>query len=303
MPSHEYEDFIAPFRGKGTFGPELTISELRTRFEMLAANFFKPANGAEHVPTQIAGLVAEWIYPQGCDRTSVVLFLHGGGYGIGSIDTHRGIAGNIAVSAGVAGLVIEYRLAPEHTYPAAIDDAISAYSALLAKGFASDRIVVAGDSAGGGMALSLLMAARDRALPLPAGAVCLSPLTDLTHSGESVTSRASRDPFVSESGSRAYAHRYLGSSGDPHDPLASPLFGNFAGLPPILLLVGSEEVLHDDSTRVAAKLKAHGNTGAFEIWPDMIHVWPMFYEHYPEAKKAIARIGDFVSAAICRANK
>lgn len=300
MASQDYETFIAPFRGKSTFGPDLTIAELRARFETMADHLFPRVEGVESVSTTLAGMAAEWVYPTGGDRSGVILYLHGGGFGIGSINTHRAIASHIAVSAGVAGLLIDYRLAPEHRFPAAIDDAISAYRALLDAGFAADRIVVAGDSAGGGMALSLLIAARNAAMPLPAGAVCISPLTDLTHSGESINARATRDPFVSEAGSRGYAHRYLGEAADARNPLASPLFGDFAGLPPVLLMVGTEEVLHDDSTRVAAKLEAAHNAGAFEIWSDMVHVWPMFEAQFPEARQAIARIGGFIRAVTGR---
>ena len=298
MASPEFESFMAPFRNRSTFGATATIEDLRAGLEGLAKTFFSPPEGVAFERHDVGGLPIEWCRPQGADRDSIMLYFHGGGYGIGSLDTHRALVSHLAKAAGVQGLHFEYRLAPEYPFPAAFDDSVAIYRRLLDQGYAPSRIAFAGDSAGGGLALSTLLAVRDEGLPAPACGVCLSALTDLTHSGASVSERAHRDPFVTPQGSHNYALRYLGPDGDPRDPRASPLFGRFDNLPPVLVMVGSEEVLYDDSVRVAEKLKAAGNAGRFEEWPEMTHVWPSFYDQFPEAKDGVARAAAFIRTFI-----
>jgi acetyl esterase/lipase len=221
--------------------------------------------------------------------------LHGGGYVIGSINTHRAMIARIARASNARALAIDYRLAPEHPFPAAVDDATAAYKWLLAEGYEPGKIVIAGDSAGGGLTLAALVALRDSGVPMPAGAVPISPWTDLEGTGESVRSRAAKDPMVTPGNLAESAKQYYGAH-DPRDPLVSPLHANFRGLPPMLIHVGDAEILLDDATRVAERAKLAGVKVELEVWDDMIHVWHVFAKLLPEGQQAIDKIGKFVIA-------
>jgi acetyl esterase/lipase len=226
-----------------------------------------------------------------------VLYLHGGGYVIGSPRSHRHLAAAIGRAAGTPTLLLDYRLAPEHPFPAAVDDAVAAYRWLLARGLSSDRIVVAGDSAGGGLTVALLLALRDRGVARPAGGVCISPWVDLTCSGASYATKAATDPIVTRDGVAAMAQAYAGT-GDFKGPLVSPLFADLRGLPPLLVQVGSEEVLLDDAAGLSARARAAGVDVTYEEWPAMIHVWHWFLPMLDEAERAVATIGGFVRTRI-----
>ncbi len=238
---------------------------------------------------------AEWIAAPGAMADRVVLYLHGGGYVIGSINTHRAMISRIARASNARALAIDYRLAPEHPFPAAVEDATAAYRWLLAQGYQPGKIVIAGDSAGGGLTLAALVAIRDAALPLPAGAVPISPWTDLEGTGESVRSRAAKDVMVTQDNLASSAKQYHGAH-DPRDPLVSPLHANFRGLPPMLIQVGDAEILLDDATRVAARAKEAGVLVELEVWDEMPHVWHVFAKLLPEGQQAIDKIGKFVIA-------
>jgi acetyl esterase/lipase len=190
-------------------------------------------------------------------------------------------------------LALDYRLAPEHPFPAALDDALAAYRWLLAEGADPRRIAVMGDSAGGGLAFSLLLRLRDQGAPLPAAAVALSAWTDLALTGASLRLNAAADPMLNAEDLPKLAACYLASA-DPRDPYASPLYGDATGLPPTLIQAGSDEILHDDSTRMADRLRAAGCEVELEIWPRMPHAWHLFAPVLPEARRAIERIGAFV---------
>jgi acetyl esterase/lipase len=222
-----------------------------------------------------------------------MLYLHGGGYVIGSLTTHRGLAGRLSQAAKARVLLIDYRLAPEHPFPAAVEDATAAYRWLLAHGCTPARLAIAGDSAGGGLTVATLVALRDAGQPLPAAGVCLSPWTDLEGLGESVTSKASADPIVQKEMLLRLASCYLGDA-DPRTPLAAPLYADLRGLPPLLVQVGTAEILLDDALRLAERAKAAGVAVTLEAWDDMIHVWQLFAPLLPEGQQAIARIGEFV---------
>jgi monoterpene epsilon-lactone hydrolase len=226
-----------------------------------------------------------------------VLYLHGGGYVIGSPSSHRHLAAAIARAAGVQALLLDYRLAPEHPFPAALDDALAAYQWLQTQGVAANRIIVAGDSAGGGLTMATLLALRDRKLPRPAGGVCISPWVDLTCSGASYATRASADPIVTREGIEMMAQAYVGN-GDRKSPLVSPLFADLHDLPPLLIQVGSDEVLLDDSLVLGRRALAAGVSVKVEEWPTMVHVWHWFLPMLDEADRAVAGIGDFVRARI-----
>ena len=244
-------------------------------------------------PTTIGGVAAEWVRAPGARDDGVLLYLHGGGYVFGSPLSHRHFVANLSAETGLQGLLLDYRLAPEHPFPAAVDDALVAYRALLDGGHSAGRIVVAGDSAGGGLAVSLMLAARGAGLPMPAAGICLSPWTDLTQSAGSYTSRAKTDPNITRDGLDALAAHYLAGA-DPRNPLASPLFGDLAGLPPLLIHVGGAEVLVDDAVNLYKRASEAGVAATLEVWDDMVHVWHRYFPMLREGREANARIAEFV---------
>jgi acetyl esterase/lipase len=266
-----------------------TVAEMRAGMEMMVATQQLPA-GLIRESLQVNGIAAASLAARGAAADRAVLYLHGGGYVIGSIATHRELAARISAASGARCLVIDYRMGPEHRFPAAVDDAVSAYRWLLDAGYAPERLAIAGDSAGGGLTLATLLALRDRKLPLPATGVCLSPWADLTMSGASMTSKVKDDPMLSREPLAMMAKHYLGN-GDPRAPLASPVFAELRGLPPLLVQVGGAEVLLDDSTRLAERARAAGVAVELEVWPDMVHVWQAFAALLPEGQQAIERIG------------
>ena len=290
MPSREHEAIVEFFRAR-PIGFS-TVQDSRAMFEQIA-RFFPVPPDVRTEPTQAGGVPAEWVrVPESCtDRT--LLYLHGGSYALGSLNTHRELVARLARAIGACALHVDYRLAPEQRFPAAVEDATAAYRWLLASGRAPGSIAIAGDSAGGGLALATLLALRDAGEPLPAACFCLSAWTDLAGTGDSARPDTRvDDPMIDHGGIRATGRTYLGGA-DPRTPLASPLYGDFTGLPPMLLLVGSREVLLDDSTRVAARARAAGVEVELEVSPGLIHVWPYFGPDMPESRDAVARIAEF----------
>jgi epsilon-lactone hydrolase len=272
----------------------LTVAERRAQYERAEKAFPTPPEvKVEGVSAPVAP--AEWLRPPGAVAGRVVLYLHGGGYVIGSPRSHRHLAAAIAAAGQVGALLLDYRLAPEHPYPAAVDDATAAYRWLLDQGIAPGHVVVGGDSAGGGLTVATLLALRDAGLPLPAGGVCISPWVDLTFSGASHRTRAAADPIVTRPGIDEMACAYLGSTA-PQTPLASPLFADLRGLPPLLIHVGSDEVLLDDAVQLADRAKAAGVDATLEVWDRMIHVWHWFLPMLDEAQSAVDGIGRFIHA-------
>ncbi|MBS3809850.1 MAG: alpha/beta hydrolase, partial [Desulfobacterales bacterium] len=218
----------------------------------------------------------------------------------GSINTHRNLASKIARSAKAHALVTDYRLAPENPFPAQLEDAFVAYKWLISeKQINPENIIISGDSAGGNLAISVLIKIRDEGLPLPAAAICLSPVTDLTASGESMISRAESDPMVTPEAIEFMIKSYLDGT-DPKNPLASPLYADLSGLPPTFIQAGTAEVLLDDSTRIAQKLESEGVDTELDIWEDMIHVFATFADIAPESKQAIEKIGNFIEKIYAR---
>jgi acetyl esterase/lipase len=239
------------------------------------------------------GVPAEWVAAADARGDRAVLYLHGGGYCIGSLNTHRQLAGDVSRASGARVLLIDYRLAPEHAFPAAVDDATRAYRFLVASGVRPAQTAIAGDSAGGGLTVATLLALRDADGPLPAAGVCLSPWLDLTMSGASMQTKAAVDPMVQRENLQRMAAAYLGAT-DPKSPLASPLFADLRGLPPLLVHVGTAETLLDDSTAFAERARAAGNDVTLDVWDDMVHVWHAFAFVLPEARQAIERIGAYL---------
>ena len=272
----------------------LSASELRAGIESIAGTV-APLAGTTVEPIEVGGVPSEWVRPGGAVATDAcVLYLHGGGYVIGSCNTHRPLASHLAARSGLPVLLVDYRLGPEHVFPAAVDDALATYAWLLAEGFEAERVVVAGDSAGGGLTLATLLALRDRGLPQPALGVAISPWTDLTLSGDSMTSMADLDPMVKRDGLQRMADWYVGG-GDPRAPLASPLFGDPTGMPPLLIHVGEIETLRDDAIRFAELAEAAGVDVTLEVWPERIHVWHAFGAAVPESDAAVTRVAEFIN--------
>jgi phosphinothricin tripeptide acetyl hydrolase len=269
----------------------LTLAERRAQYERAEKVFPTPPDVAVE-PVTAPVVPAEWLRPASAAAGRVVLYLHGGGYVIGSARSHRHLAAAITGAAGARALLIDYRRAPEDPFPAAIDDAVAAYRWLLEQGTPPDRVVIAGDSAGGGLTVATLLALRDARVPLPAGGVCISPWVDLTCSGGSYRTKAAVDPIVRRAGVQEMARAYLGDT-DPRTPLASPLFADLRGLPPLLIQVGTEEVLLDDAVELASRAKAAGVEATLEVWDRMIHVWHWFLPMLDEAPAAVEAIGRF----------
>lgn len=270
----------------------LTTAERRAQYERAEKVFPTPPDvKLERVNAPAAP--AEWLRPPSAVPGRVVLYLHGGGYVIGSPRSHRHLAAAIAGAAGASALLLDYRLAPEHPFPAAVEDATAAYRWLLDQAIAPEHIVIAGDSAGGGLTVATLLALREARVPLPAGGVCISPWVDLTCSGASYATKAAADPIVRRAGVEEMARAYLGAT-PPRTPLASPLFADLRGLPPLLIHVGSDEVLLDDAVQLAERAKAAGVDATLEIYDRMIHVWHWFLPMLDEAQTAVEAIGRFV---------
>ncbi|MBT2793485.1 alpha/beta hydrolase [Paraburkholderia strydomiana] len=248
-------------------------------------------------------LRGEWIERSGepaIGARPTVLYLHGGGYYFCSPRTHRSIVFGLATRANAPVFSLDYRLAPEHRFPAALDDATAAYRHLIAEGTAPESIVIAGDSAGGGLALATLVALRDAGDPLPAGAVLFSPWTDLAATGASIVDNDGADPMFSGPAIAKAAKVYLGDMPATH-PYASPVYADLRGLPPLFMMAGSTEVLLDDSRRVAANARAAGVDCELEVWKKMPHAWPIFAPFIPEANRALDRAAAFVGRVTSRA--
>ncbi len=270
-----------------------TIAQARARLAAAQVLIPSPPAGAATQTVDAGGVGADRIVMPGSDRNRHVLYLHGGAYAVGSPSCYRHLTWRIAASARACVLAIDYRLAPEHPFPAALDDAVAAYRWLLAEGAAPRKLAIMGDSAGGGLTLAVLLKLRDDGLPLPAAAVALSPWTDLAATGASLARNARADPMLVAEMVPWLARHYLAGA-DPRNPYASPLYGDPAGLPPTLFHVGSDEILHDDAVRMADKMRAAGCSVELEVWRRMPHVWHLFAPVMPEAHRAIARIGAFV---------
>ncbi|MEK9519709.1 alpha/beta hydrolase [Streptomyces venezuelae] len=245
--------------------------------------------------TVVGGRPALELEPAGAADRGRLLYLHGGGYVLGSPDTHTGLAGELAARTGLRATSVDYRLAPEHAFPAAVEDGLAAYRDLLETGTDPRELVLVGDSAGGGLALATLLAARKAGLPQPAAVVVFSPWVDLTLSGESMRTRADADPIFTEAGIRAFADLYIGA-GDPGDPLASPVLADLTGLPPLLVQVGANEVLLDDAVRLAARAGAAGVEATLEIGAGLPHVYQGEHGRLEEADAALDRAARFLTA-------
>lgn len=273
-------------------GADKTLEERRADMDAMSAAFGVPA-GVTREEATLAGRPCQTFTPEGATGGETLLYFHGGGYVMGSPTSHAALTARLALASGARVVSFDYRMAPEHPFPAAVEDGLAAYKALLDQGVAPEKIAIGGDSAGGGLTFATLLKARDAGLPMPASAIGLSPWTDLTGASETYKSRADADPMITAAGITEIAGVYL--AGKPAtDPLASPLLGNLKGLPPILIQVGDAEVLLDDSRSFEKKARAAGVDCSLQVWDRMIHVWHAFFPILPEGEQAIVQLGDFL---------
>lgn len=240
----------------------------------------------------LAAVRGQLLIPPTCEPGRALLYLHGGGYVFGSLVSHGGLAGELARHARCQVLQLDYRRAPEHPFPAAVDDAVAAYRWLLER-FPAAHLAIAGDSAGGGLVLCAMVHARAQGLALPGAAVCLSPWVDLEATGESYRTRAHLDPLVQRKVVDEVIGHYLAGA-DPRQPIASPIHADLTGFPPLLIQVGEREILYSDAAALATKARALALDVTFEEWPDMVHVWHLHYPRLATAREAIDRIAGFV---------
>ncbi|ACK49214.1 Alpha/beta hydrolase fold-3 domain protein [Methylocella silvestris BL2] len=267
------------------------LAERRERIEAVAGHPAAPDIALE--TETLNSVPLEWSLAPTSDPSRVLLFFHGGGYCSGSIKSHRGMATEAGRAAGARTLAVGYRLAPEHPFPAALEDAKAAYGLLLDRGYAPSRIAVGGDSAGGGLSLALMISLREEGRALPACAWLISPWVDLEMTGASIETKAAIDPLIHKAYLQELAEAYLAGA-DPRNPLVSPLHADLRGLPPILTQVGSAETLLDDAVRITGKAGAADVAASLEIWPDMIHAWPLWADRVAAGRRALAAAGAFM---------
>jgi epsilon-lactone hydrolase len=248
-------------------------------------------------PVNANGVRAEWTTTPNATRDAALIYLHGGGYVIGSLDSHRHLVAEAGRACGIAALALDYRLAPEHPFPAAVDDALASYRFLLARGIAPGRIAIAGDSAGGGLVVAAMLAIRDAGLAQPGCGWCISPWVDMEAVGETMTSRAAADPTVQRIGLLDMAKLYLNGA-DPRSPLAAPIYADLSGLAPLMIQVGACETLLDDALRLAKAAGAADVRVDLQIWPEMIHVWHLFHPELKAGLRAIEAGAAFVGAML-----
>ncbi|WP_336491501.1 alpha/beta hydrolase [Methylobacterium nigriterrae] len=268
------------------------LAARRARVDGLGADYVIPAD-VRIEPVEAGGVRAEWTSTPAADARRVMLFLHGGGYVSGSLASHRHMVAQAGREAGARTLALAYRLAPEHPFPAALEDALAGYRYLLASGIASTRIALAGESAGGGLALATLISLRKAGDPMPGCLWCASPWVDLALTGESLSAKEAVDPLIHRDYLAELAAAYL-QGGDPDAPLVSPLRADLAGLPPTLIQVGSAETLLDDAVRLAGAAGAADVPVTLQVWPRMIHAWHLFFPELREGRESLASAGAFI---------
>ena len=297
MVSKEMKLIINQLKAVKNLQENFSVKLFRKGLDQLSSLTRIPKD-VKHEIVDAGGISAEWISTQEVNDQKVVLYLHGGGYIAGSIKTHRDLAGRIARASKARVLLIDYRLAPENPFPAALEDSFKAYKWIIFSDKISPKnIIIAGDSAGGGLTLALLIKLRNEDIQLPAGAVCLSPWTDLACTGESFKTKADLDPFLTPKLIKITRDYYLEKK-DYMNPLASPLYANLKGLPPLLIQVGTFEILFEDSKRLAERAKSMGVDVELDIWEDVIHVFQAFAAFLPEGQQAIEKIGHFIQKII-----
>jgi monoterpene epsilon-lactone hydrolase len=275
---------------------EAPVERFRLMVER-SARLFKPPGDVTITPLMAGGVPCEWLTPPDPDAQTVVLYLHGGAWTLGWSNIHRQLVAQISKAAGSRALAVDYRLAPEHPFPAGLEDCVAVYQWLLKNGTPAEKIVIGGDSAGGNLTLATLLCLRDAAAPLPAAAFCIAPMTDLEGTGESFNTK--RDPVVTAEFARSMVRHYAGGH-DLRLPLLSPYHGDVCGLPPLLVQVGDEDILLSDAMLFADKARAAGVDVTLTVWPKMWHVWHLFTRTLPEARQAVKAVGNFIHEQLAR---
>jgi acetyl esterase/lipase len=300
MASAEFQQVLDMVRqwadAAGASSDDIDLEALRSQMNQ---SMLPMPESATVTPVDAGGIPAAWVRDGDADPERRILYLHGGAYIAGGIESHQLLTAGISKATGASVLALDYRLAPEHPYPAAVEDAVTGYRYMRAHGpngaGEAASTFIAGDSAGGGLTLATLLALRDAGDPLPDAAVTISAWSDLAATGDSLVSRAEIDPMINPAVLDSTVRLYTGEQ-DVRTPGISPLYGDYAGLPPLLMQVGDAEVLLDDTTRVAERAQAAGVDVTSEVWPEMFHVWHMFAPLFPEGQQAIDRIGEFIRA-------
>ena len=283
---------VTKFRRRFSFPNQDNIEEARAFIENAARRFKKPEEVAIK-STTIGEINVEWYIPKEVDHKKVLLYFHGGGYSFGSINTHRALCAKISQEGRFKVLSVDYRLAPEHPYPAALEDAVEVYKWLLENGYYAHQVVIGGDSAGGGLALCTLIKLKELEVHLPDTAVLLSPWTDLKGTGESMQTKKRKEVLLDVEEIPKWGALYAGEL-PLNDPRLSPLYADLQGLPPLFIQVGSDEILLDDSVRLAQKAEEAGVEISLNIWKNQFHVWQISWQFLPEARKAIRQIGEYI---------
>ncbi len=267
--------------------PEMTIDETRAMFEHWGDVTTEPGD-IDYIEVEANGVPCMWAKPKGGDESRALLCFHGGGYLVGSMYSHRKMFGHIAKAVGCPALIVHYNRAPEHVHPRPVNDCVDVYEWMLKQGLKPEHIAFTGDSAGGALAITTILAARDRGMPLPAASMPISPWTDMEITGETVTTNEEKDHFVKRAVIEHMSATFLGENGNRKDPLATPLYADLAGLPPFYVQVGGDETLVDDSRNFVAKVEAAGGEIKFDTYPEMQHVFHFLAGTAPEADQAIA---------------
>jgi acetyl esterase/lipase len=296
MPSEEYGRMLDVLRSQPR-RDAVTLGERRAAVESMADRYHVPS-GVSIDPVGDGPVRGEFLSPSSSVSGAVLLYVHGGAYIAGSPRSHRALAAAISESARTRTFSIEYRLAPECAYPAAVDDVVEGYSWLVEAGIRPDRIALVGDSSGGGLAVTAMLRMQKEGMALPAAAALLSPWIDLESCGDMARSSADRDPIVHAADLRHAARAYLRDE-TPTSPDVNPLHADLSGLPPLLIHVGTSEILLEDACRFAARAGAAGVEVTLEVWPDMIHVWHILHAEIPEARSAVDSVGAFVQSRLC----
>lgn len=278
--------------------PDSNVKAVRRLFEKMQARK-RMAKGVEMRPATIEGVDCEWLIPEGCEDAPILFYLHGGAYLMGSPATHRQMLSFIARESGVRALLPDYALAPENPFPAGLNDCLTVYRGLLAAGANASHILIGGDSAGGGMTMATLLSLRDAGDAMPVATVLLSPWLDLKAGGESVQTRAAKDPWFRPDDMADIARKYS-PEGDLGYPLLSPVYADASGMPDTLIQVGDHEILLSDSTRLSDNIVAAGGKVTLQVWPEMWHVFQFFVRQMPESKRAIKDIAEFIRDTLAR---
>ena len=290
--SNVLRDLYQDWTNRMTANPDLSIENLRSMFDEWGQPALEPEN-VRYKSDHVGGVEAIWALPDGADSSRAIIYTHGVGFAVGSADSHRKMAGHLAKALKVQAVILHYRRAPEHPFPAQIEDAVSAYKALLDQGYKADNLITAGDSAGGNLAIASVLKFRDLGLPLPGAVIAYSPWLDMALRGATLESNASTDALVGKPILEGMAGMFLGDKTDPLDPLANPLENDFDGFPPLYITAGGAETLLSDSETLHAKAKERGVKTVLSVVPGMQHVFPALSGRAPEANEELDRIADW----------